>query len=136
VLEAIQPFDLRAIKPSDGAIVSHPAALASSTMSQTSIDGSGATYIAHFAVNPAVVRKERAEADVVVGQITGEPVNLQSALDELAKQQITGTIRLTFETDSAGEVLRRTTEINLKTQAQDGSSETSKRTETVERVNR
>jgi hypothetical protein len=135
VLDAVEPFDLRATQPRDGAILSHPAALASSIIRQIASNDSGATYVADFAVNPAVIRKQRAETDVVVGQISGKAVNLQAALEDHAKKQITGTIRITFETDSAGDVLRRTTETHLETKVQDGGSETSKRTETVERVN-
>lgn len=135
-LDAVEPFDLRAVHPHDGATMANPAALENGIIRRTASSESGVTYVSEFAVNPAVVRQERAEAAVVVGEITGEPVTLQKALNDLAKEQVTGTIRITYETDPDGRVRRRTTETNLETKQPDGAFETSKRIETAERVSR
>jgi hypothetical protein len=84
-------------------------------------------------VDPEAVRRARAESDVVVGEIMKKPVSLDAALLERAREIVSGTISVTFETDPAGNVRRRTKVTKLDIKGPDGRSETRTVTETLER---
>jgi hypothetical protein len=93
----------------------------------------GAIFIVEMAVNPDAVRRGRAESDVVVGEIMKKPVSLDAALRERAREIVSGTISVEFETDPAGNVRRRTKVTKLDIKGPDGRSETQTVTETLER---
>ena len=78
-------------------------------------------------------RLTSAESDVVVGEIMDKPVSLDAALRERAREIVSGTISVTFETDPAGNVRRRTKVTKLDIKGPDGRSETRTVTETLER---
>jgi hypothetical protein len=84
-------------------------------------------------VDPDAFRRARAESDVVVGEIMKKPVSLDAALGRRATEIISGTISIAFETDSVGNVLRRTKVTKLDIHGPDGPSETQTVTETLER---
>ena len=81
----------------------------------------------------ALVRRGRAESDVVVGQILNKPTTLEAALGERAKESISGTISVRFDSDQAGNVLRRTKVTTIETRSAEGQLETETATETLER---
>ena len=62
-----------------------------------------------------------------------KPVTLDAALRERAKESVSGTISVTFDTDSAGNVRWRTKVTKVETKGPDGRSERQTVTETVER---
>jgi hypothetical protein len=62
-----------------------------------------------------------------------KPVSLDAALLERAREIVSGTISVTFETDPAGNVRLRTKVTKLETMEPDGRSETETVTETLER---
>jgi hypothetical protein len=59
---------------------------------------------------------------------------IDQALAEHAKEAVSGTVSVAFETDSAGIVWRRTKVIDQKVTKPDGQIESRKVTETIERV--
>ena len=83
--------------------------------------------------DPDAVRRARAESDVAVGEIMHKPVTLEAALRERAKEAVSGTISVKFDTDSDGNVRRRTKVTKLQTRKADDSSETEVVTQTLER---
>jgi len=86
-----------------------------------------------MSVDANAVRRARAESDVVVGEIMKKPMSLEAALQERAREVISGTISVAIETDPAGNVRRRTKVTKLYTKGRDGRSETQTITETLER---
>ena len=60
-------------------------------------------------------------------------MTLEAAQRERAQQQVSGTVSITFETDSAGDVRRRIVVTELKTQHAHGKSERETRTVILER---
>ena len=93
----------------------------------------GAIFAVEMPVDPDAVRRARAESDVVVGEIMNKPVPLDAALRERAGETVSGTISVAFETDSAGNVRRRTKVTKLDIKEPDGRSETETVTEALER---
>jgi hypothetical protein len=84
-------------------------------------------------IDADAIRRERAESDVAVGEVMNKPVTLEGALNNHAKDMISGTISVTFDTDSQGNVWRRTKITKLEIKTADGKSETDAVTETLER---
>ncbi|HEY0624194.1 hypothetical protein [Sphingomonas sp.] len=133
VLATIESYDLRSVALREGAPYREPHALGPGTLSRTQTRPDGAMFAVMLQIDPDAVRLGRAESDVVVGEITGKPETLEAAQRKRAQEQISGTMSVTFETDSAGAVLRRTAITTLETKHADGETERETRTEITER---
>jgi len=133
VIEGVARFDMRPGDLRGGAQFHEQGANEPAHITETAAAPEGAAYVVELAVDPEWVRREKAESDVVVGEITREPVTLEEALRAHSAEQISGTITITFETDANGSVRRRTKLTRLETRTPDGSVETSTTTETLER---
>lgn len=133
VIKAVQAFDLRSADLREGAPYREPEALGSGNLARKPAGPDGAIFAVELPVDPDAVRRARAESDVVVGEIMKKPVSLDAALLERAKEMVTGTISVTFVTDPAGDLRRRTKVTKLDIRRPDGRSETETVTETLER---
>lgn len=133
VLATIESYDLRSITLGDGTPYLEPHARGPGTLTRTAHGPKGATFSVTLQIDPNAVRLSRAESDVVVGEITRTPVTLEEARRKRAQEQVSGTVSLTFETDSAGAVRRRTAITTLETKRADGTTERETRTEITER---
>ena len=129
----IEPFDLRPSELSEGAPYRDDRALAPVSLKQIAKSDNGSSFAAELSIDPDKVRRAQAESDVAVGTMTGQPVTLDDALRNHAADRVSGTIVVTFETDSAGEVKRRKTVTTIETIDSEGMKGTRKTTETVER---
>lgn len=132
VIETIEQFDLRSAQLRAGASYSEPEALRPAILAETT-GADGGILVASMEVDPDAVRQARAKSDIAVGEIMGKAVTLEAALRERAKESVSGTISVTFDTDSAGNVWRRTKVTRLETKKPGGLSETDTAIETVER---
>jgi len=133
VIATIAPFDLRGSDLRDGAPYSERGGLAPSSLRMESSGPEGSIHIAETVIDPDVVRRERAESDVAVGEIMGEPKTLDAALQARAAEQVTGTITTTLTADPVGRVTDRTTVIRLVITDAEGVVERTTSTQTVER---
>lgn len=133
VIEAIAKFDVLRPNLRAGALFDEPGAIEPGRIAERSGAPNGATYLVELVIDPEWVRREQAQADVVVGEISGEPLSLEEALSTHASEQITGTITITFEADTAGDIQRRTKVAKVEIRTSDGVVETRRLTETVER---
>lgn len=133
VLKTIEAFDLGSADLQDGAPYRDKEALGFAPLKKQAAGAEGATFTAELKVNPEAVRQARAESDVVVGEIMKKPVTLDAALQARATEAISGTILVTFETDSIGNTRRRTRVIKLEIKEVNGVVETKTVSETVER---
>lgn len=104
VIESLAAFDLRS-----------PAPVASETR-----------------IDAEAERRRRAEADVVLGELSNKPVTLAAALRERAKEKISGTVSVTFDTAPDVSVRRRKTVTRLVIEGP-GRRSTETVTETLER---
>ena len=93
----------------------------------------GAIFTVEMPVDPDTVRRAHAESDVATGEILNKPLTLDAALQARAKENVTGTISIVFETGQHGNLLRRTKVTKLKITKVDGSSETDNTTQILER---
>jgi hypothetical protein len=133
VIKTVQAFDLRSADLREGAAYQEADARGSGKLARKAGGLDGAIFSVEMPVDPDAVRRARAESDVVVGEIMNKPVSLDAALRKRAREIISGTISVAFETDSAGTVRRRTKVTKLDITGPDGPSETETVTETLER---
>ena len=115
VIATLEAFDPRLDVVAAGVLIGDPAASGPAALVFKSKSAKGTTFVADLAVDSEAVRKARAESDVVIGEITRKPVTLEAALKTRASDAVSGTIRITFETDPAGRILRRTKVTTLTT---------------------
>lgn len=133
VLQAVQSIDLRSVDLRDGASYEDPEASGSGKLVRRPAGSDGTIFAVELPLDPDAVRHARAESDVVTGEIVKKPVSLDAALLERAREVVSGTISVTFETDAAGNVRRRTKVTKLNITGDDGHSESETVTETLER---
>ena len=124
----LQPPDLR-----DGAMFVDPEAEAATRLMRTASGPTGTTFTAEMTVDPDAIRRERARTDVGVGELTGKPLSLDAALRARAGETVRGTITVTFEANSAGEVRRRKKLVRYTVTSTAKGSETHMITQTLER---
>ena len=133
VIKTVAALDLRSADLREGAPYQETEARGPGTLTRKAAGPNGATFAVVMEIDPDGVRRARAESDVAVGEIMKQPVTLDAALRERAKESVSGTISVTFDTDSAGNVRRRTKVTKVETKGPDGRSESQTVTETVER---
>lgn len=133
VLKTVQSFDLRSVDLHEGAPYQEVGARSSGKLARKTAGADGVIFTVELPVDPDAVRHARAESDVVVGEIMKKPVSSDEALRERAKEIVSGTISIEFDTDPAGNVRRRTKVTKLDTTGPDGQSGTETVTETLER---
>jgi hypothetical protein len=133
-IQMLQTFDLDPHDLHEGAPYMDAGAMGSAPLTKKAGGAGGPTFVAALAVDPERVRREEAESDVVVAQVTKQPaVTVDAALHTRAAESISGTISIAFETDAAGNVLRRTKVTKTEIKKPGGPSKTQTVTETTER---
>jgi len=132
VMQLLAAVDLASHDLRDGTAFQEAGGLGG-TLRRESADRNGAVYVVEMAVDPQAVREERARADAAMREIMGDSPELGQAMHARTPDQISGTIKIRFETDAAGHVRRRTTVTELAMDGPGGRHETETVTETVER---
>lgn len=134
VIKTIEAFNMGPRDLHEGATYKDSDATAPGVIARKEIGPNGAIFSVILSVDPAAVRRARAEADVVTGEILQKPATLDAALAERAKEQVSGTISVAFETDIAGRIWKRTKVTQMEIKQSNGTVETQTATETVERL--
>jgi hypothetical protein len=133
VIKEVEAFDLRADELSEGVSYRTADASAPGTISREASSPDGSTFVVEMPVDPDAFRHARAEADVVEGEILNRPIAIERALEKRAKETVSGTIAITFETDASGVAYRRTKLTKLTVTEPDGRSDIEAKTEILER---
>lgn len=117
VLELLTAYDLRSRLDGAG-----PGPTEGSTRVETALD-------------PDQVRREMAESDRVVAEITGaDPLTFEQALAARASEQIAGTETVTREIDAQGRPVRQVRTVRLEITAANGAVEQNSTTQTLTRT--
>lgn len=132
IIETIEEYDLGP-PLRDGAPYRMAGAHGTGNVVKKAAGPAGASFYVLLEVDPDAVRRANAESDVVVGEIMKKPVTLEAALRERAKETISGTIAITFDTDVAGNPWRQTRVTKLVTEGSDGVTKTKISTATLEK---
>lgn len=132
-LRMIEAVDLRSVDLRAGAAYHDPDARAPGVLTRKAAGSGGASFTASMPIDPDSVRRARAEADVSVGELMRQPVQLDAALAKRAKESFSGTVVISFETNTTGEPIRRTRTTRIETKQPGGVVRTDLKTETVER---
>tara|TARA_R110000772_G_scaffold54456_9_gene124419 strand:+ start:35884 stop:36756 length:873 start_codon:yes stop_codon:yes gene_type:complete len=114
ILDEIESFDLRIPSLVDGAEYSH--ALGEGPGILTALPASRPGYSVTLTVDEDKVRAEKAETALILAQMLGEDLTRQQAEEDAAKIGIQGSIRIEFDLNTSGAVIRKTerTEITVK----------------------
>lgn len=132
----LQTIGQLATVPEDlGDEASYRDALASqpTRLTRTSDGAGGIKFVGEMAVDPEIVRRDRARADVVAAEINRSKLTFEEAVKARSADTVSGTITTTFDVDLAGRVQRRLKITKLDTKRGDGTSATETVTESVER---
>lgn len=134
MLATLALVDLAATDPRDGASYSEPMGLASGNL-RREVGGAagGAAFTVEVAIDPDKALRQELASAAVVTQIVGDNPGRRAREAERAARRITGTIRIRFETDAAGQVRRRVRVIEMITERVNGRRERRTTTETIER---
>lgn len=132
-LGIVNQFDIQPADLADGAAYGHPGAADMGRLKRSPGADGGATYQVTLPIDRDAVRRQAAQSDVVVGQITGNPVSEKAALAARAKMQVSGTIAVTFKADGSGTVQQRTVVVTMQMIEANGRRETSTSTEVMVR---
>lgn len=133
VLDTLAAFDMRSGELRDGASYQAVGAAGPAPMKRKKGGSKGATFVVKAAVDPEAVRRERAEADVVVAEINRSSLTLEAALRARSTEAVSGTIIVTLETDSTGAPRRSTTVTVIEIREPGGKLETQTFTVILER---
>lgn len=134
VVKTIEGFDLRSANVRDRAAYQDAEARGSGLLRRAPGRSGGASFSVTLPLDPDIVRRARADTDVVVAEIMQKPVTLDAALVARSKETVAGTVTVTFDTDRHGKVLRRTRVTKTDTKTQDGPSRSRTATEILERT--
>lgn len=126
-------FDFGVTDLHDGALYRNADARAPAPLTRRGSVSGGTTFTVDLAIDPDKIREARAEADLVTAEILRKPLTRDDALRAHSKEDISGTISVTFETDPAGRPRRRTTVTKTVIKGADGKVETRTATETLTR---
>jgi hypothetical protein len=114
----------------DGAPYTDPASSAPAPLKKSA---DGKTFVVQLAIDPERVRRERAETDLSVAEISRKTLTPEEARRAHTNEAISGTIMITFELDPNEEVRRRIKVTTVKIATPDGRSDTRTITETMVR---
>jgi hypothetical protein len=131
VLQTLNPLVVRANDIADGLPYAAVGSKAPAPLRAQSSSTGGSVFVAEMLVDPELLCRQRAEADVAAAEMTGQgPLTIEAAAAAHATESISGTITVQVETDAAGRLVRRTT--NTQTEvANAGGIERTSTTETV-----
>ena len=132
-IETVEGFDLGPDGLSDGSPYLDSKALNPAPLKRTTTSLDGDVFFVEMAVAPDTIRRDQAEADIVIAEITRKPLTLEAALKARSTEDVSGTIAITFETNPAGHVRRQTKVTTLRFKGPDGQLKTRTVTETLER---
>ncbi|WP_162998032.1 hypothetical protein [Brevundimonas lutea] len=133
VLETIDAIDMRGVDLRDGAQYRHPGASETGAFTRSVAPDGETVFVVELGADIESVRKSRAESDVVIGEISGQPVTLEEALIERSREDVSGTVEVSFQGDAQGVPTRRVVVTNLKTISPDGVVTTERETRVLER---
>ncbi len=96
--------------------------------------GGADKLLATLQVDPAAIRRQRAETDVGVAELMHKALTIDAALKAHEAETVTGTIAVTFELDSLGRARRRTRVRTVQIAWPSGRIDTQTVTETLTRT--
>lgn len=133
VIGSIRPFDLRLGDLGEGVSYVERGGLGATLLRLESTGPQGSVFVAETPLDPDIVRRERAESDVVVAEIMGEPTTIEAALKARAAEEVKGVITTTLTTDAEGRVIRRSTVVRATITDAEGVVERTTSTQTAMR---
>ena len=131
VIAMVEQFALNPAEPRADLLYRDPNTRDAMPLTLVRAEGGRTTYQVDLALDPDVVRRESVESAAVITELMGPQA---AASPPPTINEVAGTIRVTFETDSAGRLQRRTSVMQAEIVNSDGTHEQRTATITLERV--
>lgn len=132
VIKRTQSLDISTVSLGDGATYQDKDALGPAKLVRKA-NGQDVSFSGEMEIDADADRRERAEADVILGKMMRKPVTLEDALRNRAAETVSGKISVTFDADAAGNAVRRTTVKTIDVTEANGETETRTTEEVTER---
>jgi len=129
----IEGFDLGPDGLAEGMSYLDPMAIGPGTVRRVRGTPDGARFRVELAVDPARVRREEAESDLVLAELQKRSLTLDAALEARSTEVISGSIVIDFESDYDGRIRRQTKTLTTNIRGPDGVTNTRTVTQTLER---
>ena len=133
VIQALAELDRWPDELRDGASYHEPGARSPAALTRKAPTSDPPVFVLEMEIDPEAARRDRERGDAALAEILGEAEAARSDVQARSGERISGTITMTFETDAAGRMRRRTKVTELQVEAADGRREPRTVTETVER---
>ena len=104
ILETIETIDLEGLELIDGSEYQH--GTSSMRLSRDELSDPGSPLGASIEVDADEVRRAEAKTIVIFGELQGEPVDEEEAMQRVQAIEVTGTTRITFVFAEPGEITR------------------------------
>jgi hypothetical protein len=132
-LATVAAYDLRPGDLRDGFIYGDPQASGPTTLRRAAAGTGGVTFTGLMSIDPERVRQEKAEADVVIAEVSRKALTLNDAIRARSSEKVSGTISISFEVDPSGFVRQRTKVTKLEATDSNGVVEHRTATEVLKR---
>lgn len=134
IVETLDSLDIQPPSLVEGAMVTHPDALAPAPLVLLSSGDGIAIYRAELTLDPATVRHHWAETDIIVASFDGRTLTREQALAKRESEVPVGTITLDYEADANGVVIRKTAVVDMEITGGEDGMETTRSTVEIERL--
>jgi hypothetical protein len=132
-LDAMAEADLGSLDLRDGADYVDAEGLGTAVLRRQAGGPEGGTFVARMEVDPEAIRRQRVRSDAIIREMVGPSAETRADVRARAAERISGTITVTFETDAAGALRRRTRVMELRVEKPDGVRESQTFTDRTER---
>lgn len=133
VIDTVRVFDPELPELREAALYQDAYAAAPAPLTKKPATSTVSTFAATLAIDPQAVQRNRAQADVVVGEISRQPITLEAALAAHAKDAVSGTIEVSIDADGSGKWTQLTKVTKTQTKKADGTIESETTTQTLRR---
>lgn len=119
-LKTVAAYDLRPSDLRDGYIYRDTGASGPTTLQRGAAGTGGISFTGTTSVDPERVRREQAQSDIVVAEISKKALTLDDAISARSKDKVSGTISISFGVDASGFIRQRTKVTKLETVESNG----------------
>lgn len=133
ILATVAGFKVNLPNIKAGSLFAEKGTLQAMPLRQAERSERGPALTVTLQLDPEDLRRQAAQTNVAVSQITGKPVTYDIAIAAQNKKAFSGTITVTFDMDESDQVWKTTRESIVRTEEPDGSWSEHRAEEVVER---
>lgn len=133
ILEKVEEYDLRVSNLKDGELYENKYALEPAKFKARTDNDGNKYYYTDLIIDPEIIRRKRAENNVIIAKISGEKTLLAEALLAEKDVEISGTMRVLYYVDGINQPYKRITITKERAKEPNGMTEIKVSTFTLEK---